>query len=257
LTAHYDAMSEDPYHLAPGADDNASGTVSLLVAASILKDYHFVNTVKFVAFAAEEVGLQGSETYAQEAYDRGDTIQGILNFDMIAYDGNADGVIHMYCDTASENESLAYMLTQVISDHGVNLSPTIFTERVGGDHAAFWDYGFPAVMVIEDCGADFNPYYHTTGDRVSAFDTSYYVAFTKAAVAGIATLAGSFMLGDANGDALIDLADVVYLLNFLFKGGFAPHPLQAGDANSDGTVQLGDAIYLLNYLFKGGPPPSG
>lgn len=61
--------------------------------------------------------------------------------------------------------------------------------------------------------------------------------------------------GDANGDGTIDLADVVYLLNYLFKGDSAPDPLEAGDANCDGALELGDAIHLLNYLFKGGPPP--
>jgi hypothetical protein len=61
--------------------------------------------------------------------------------------------------------------------------------------------------------------------------------------------------GDANADGGVDLGDAVYILNYLFKGGPAPGPLQAGDANSDGLVGVGDAIFLLNYLFKGGPPP--
>ena len=65
----------------------------------------------------------------------------------------------------------------------------------------------------------------------------------------------AFLYGDANGDGLIDLADVVYLLNYLFKGDLPPDPMDSGDANCDGTVELGDAIYLLNYLFKDGPAP--
>ena len=64
-----------------------------------------------------------------------------------------------------------------------------------------------------------------------------------------------FKRGDANGDGLIDLADVVHILNFLFKGGPGPDPLDVGDANCDGVVEIGDAVCLLNYLFKGGPPP--
>ncbi len=63
------------------------------------------------------------------------------------------------------------------------------------------------------------------------------------------------MHGDANADAIIDLGDVVYILNYLFKGGPEPCPMEAGDANCDGLVDLGDVVYLLNYLFKGGPPP--
>lgn len=64
-----------------------------------------------------------------------------------------------------------------------------------------------------------------------------------------------YMVGDANGDLLVDLADVVYLLNYLFKGDLPPYPLGAGDANLSGQVDLADVIYLLNYLFKDGPAP--
>jgi hypothetical protein len=64
-----------------------------------------------------------------------------------------------------------------------------------------------------------------------------------------------FIRGDANGDATINLSDAIYLLNYLFRSGFPPDPLEAGDANCDEVVNLSDAIYLLNYLFKGGDPP--
>jgi hypothetical protein len=65
----------------------------------------------------------------------------------------------------------------------------------------------------------------------------------------------SFIRGDANGDGLVDPADVVYLINYLFRNGAAPDPLAAGDANCDGTVGPADVVYLINYLFRGGDPP--
>ncbi len=61
--------------------------------------------------------------------------------------------------------------------------------------------------------------------------------------------------GDANSDGVINVGDVIYLINYLFKGGPVPNPQLAGDANCDGTVDVGDVIYLINYLFKGGAPP--
>ena len=61
--------------------------------------------------------------------------------------------------------------------------------------------------------------------------------------------------GDANGDWTVGAGDVVYLLNYLFRGGAPPVPLEAGDCNGDGAVGAGDVVYLLNYLFRGGPPP--
>jgi hypothetical protein len=64
-----------------------------------------------------------------------------------------------------------------------------------------------------------------------------------------------FMRGDANGDNLITVSDVVFLINYLYQGGTAPDPYASGDANDDGIVNLGDLVYLINYLFKGGPSP--
>ena len=65
----------------------------------------------------------------------------------------------------------------------------------------------------------------------------------------------SYQCGDANGDGMIDIGDVVFLVNYLYKNGAPPNPFAAGDVNSDGIVDLGDVVYLINYLFKGGPPP--
>ncbi len=61
--------------------------------------------------------------------------------------------------------------------------------------------------------------------------------------------------GDANGDGVIDIADPLLILNYLFGPGPPPDPWERGDANCDGYLEFNDAIYLLNYLFRGGPPP--
>jgi parallel beta-helix repeat protein len=64
--------------------------------------------------------------------------------------------------------------------------------------------------------------------------------------------------GDANADGVINLGDVVYLINYLFRGGSPPIPAECvGDCNGDCIVDLGDVVYLINYLFRGGPEPSG
>ncbi len=64
-----------------------------------------------------------------------------------------------------------------------------------------------------------------------------------------------FRRGDANSDGNIDVSDIIYLINYLFKGGPLPVPLIAGDSNNDEEVTVSDVIYLINYLFKGGPKP--
>jgi M6 family metalloprotease-like protein len=63
------------------------------------------------------------------------------------------------------------------------------------------------------------------------------------------------MRGDANGDKKLSVSDVIYLINYLFKGGPPPVESLVGDVNCDGMVNVSDVAYLINYLFKGGPLP--
>jgi hypothetical protein len=59
--------------------------------------------------------------------------------------------------------------------------------------------------------------------------------------------------GDADGNNVLDVADVFYLINVLFASG--PAPLHPCDANGDGNVDIADVFYLINYLFAGGAAP--
>jgi hypothetical protein len=64
-----------------------------------------------------------------------------------------------------------------------------------------------------------------------------------------------YICGDANSDGEVNIADGVFVINFVFKSGPAPVPAEAGDANCDGDGNVGDAVYLINYVFKDGPAP--
>jgi hypothetical protein len=66
----------------------------------------------------------------------------------------------------------------------------------------------------------------------------------------------SILVGDANGDGVINVTDVVYLINHLYVGGPPPTPWEAGDANCNGEINVSDVIFLINFLFIGGPPPA-
>ncbi len=61
--------------------------------------------------------------------------------------------------------------------------------------------------------------------------------------------------GDPNGSGDIDVADAMYLINYLFTGGEAPDPYLTGDVDCNDTVNLLDIIYLINYIFRDGPEP--
>jgi len=64
-----------------------------------------------------------------------------------------------------------------------------------------------------------------------------------------------YLPGDPNGDGQTNLSDVIYIANYLLKGGNPPDPLNSGDPNGDCMINIGDVIYLANYLLKGGPAP--
>jgi hypothetical protein len=64
-----------------------------------------------------------------------------------------------------------------------------------------------------------------------------------------------FIRGDANRDSLIDIADAVFLIDYLFLNGPPPYPYDAGDADCSGVIDIADVVYLMNYLFVGGPVP--
>ena len=70
------------------------------------------------------------------------------------------------------------------------------------------------------------------------------------------TATGGTDRGDVNQDANITSADIIYLVNFVFKGGPPPQLSESeGDTNCDGSVTSADIIFLVNFVFKGGPPP--
>ncbi|MFQ5653263.1 MAG: hypothetical protein ACE5GW_00855 [Planctomycetota bacterium] len=64
-----------------------------------------------------------------------------------------------------------------------------------------------------------------------------------------------FVRGDANNDMELDIADIVWILNYLFQDGPPPPCMDAADTNSDGFVNVADAVYMAGYLFLDGLPP--
>jgi hypothetical protein len=64
-----------------------------------------------------------------------------------------------------------------------------------------------------------------------------------------------YVLGDANGDSTAGAADVVFIINYLFRNGIEPCPYHSADGNCDGLVNGADIVCLINYLFRGGDIP--
>jgi hypothetical protein len=190
ICGHIDDMPSGD--VAPGADDNASGSVAVLLAAEILSGYHWPYTVRFAIWTGEEQGLWGSYYYAQRSYGLGEEIIAVLNLDMIAYNSSGSSRdIDLHADSGMPSTlDLAQLFVDVVDAYGLGLIPEIIPNGTSAsDHASFWDYGYTAILGIEDFG-DFNPRYHTTGDQLQYLDMSYYVEFVKASLATFAHMSG-------------------------------------------------------------------
>lgn len=105
---------------------------------------------------------------------------------------------------------------------------------------------------------------HVSGTGVNYLDTVYfayedyalnadYVTYQPRVIRG-QILGADLVRGDANGDLIINILDITFLINYLYKGGPAP-VFYAGDVNDDGIINLLDITYLIEYLYMSGPPP--
>jgi len=66
-----------------------------------------------------------------------------------------------------------------------------------------------------------------------------------------------YACGNANEDGVVDIGDVVYIINYLFRQPWPPPQpyMCVGDANNDNVVDIGDVVYIINYLFRQPWPP--
>jgi len=186
--AHYDSFARTQYlTTAPGADDNASGTAGVMELARILAGQAFDFTIRLVAFAAEETGLNGSRDYAVRARQRGEQVVGMLDLDMIAFVDRAPEDVDVTANPAStwlvdHYASLAAAYT------GLPVRKIVDASSRSSDHAPFWDQGYSAVEIIEDVPLA-NPYYHTTEDRFGTLNMGFATDVVRTTLAVAATLA--------------------------------------------------------------------
>ena len=66
----------------------------------------------------------------------------------------------------------------------------------------------------------------------------------------------SFICGDLNGDSSINILDIGYLINYLYKQGPAPEYLESADVDNSGAPNILDVAYLVSYLYRQGPAPN-
>ncbi len=196
LTAHLDNTPWAGY--APGADDNASGCVAVLMAAHILSQYRFSRTIRFAFFTGEEEGLLGSRAYAAALASAQEMVTAVLNMDMIGWNATPNPIMRLHTRAMGlpetiEDARVASQFIQTVEDYGLGgqISPVLDPDGTSNsDHASFWEVSYPAIMVSEDSEDDFNRYYHSVNDRVTALSLPYFTGIVKAVVGTAAQLAG-------------------------------------------------------------------
>jgi hypothetical protein len=187
ICAHYDDMPSGS--IAPGADDNGSGTSGVLEAARVMSQYSFPFTIIYALWDEEEQGLIGSAYFAQNAASQGDSILGVLNQDMIAWDSDNDYVANIHTRSVGNSIELKDKMVEVNAVYNIGLDLVIMNPGATySDHASFWSNGFGSILLIEDDN-DFNAYYHTTNDLYTHYNQLYYEKMTKLTAATLATLA--------------------------------------------------------------------
>lgn len=73
----------------------------------------------------------------------------------------------------------------------------------------------------------------------------------------IVTVNTPYILGDYNGDGILDVVDVVGMIDLAFRGGTPPlPPPERMDINCDSAYDIVDAILLINHVFRGAPAPA-
>ena len=193
LGAHLDSINSstrnDPNQLAPGADDDASGIATLTetLRIALADGWQPRRTVKFMGYAAEEVGLRGSNAIAQSFRASGVNVVSVLQVDMTNYKSGA--VTDMKLISDYSNTDLKNFFVTLFDTYLAPMGLTRSASACGyacSDHASWTNAGYPAAMMFEGGSPSGSfPYIHTPYDTLATMGESaqHSVKFTQFALA--------------------------------------------------------------------------
>ncbi len=186
--AHLDSIAgigTSPTTRAPGADDDASGVASITEAVRAMIDsgYRPRKTIQVIAYAAEEVGLRGSQELARQFKQADRKVAGVLQLDMTNYKGAAND-IYLFTDYTNSQQNA--FIAELISLYLPSLK--VGYDKCGyacSDHASWHAQGYPASMPFESSFARDNPNIHTAKDTLanSGGQTAHPLKFARLAAA--------------------------------------------------------------------------
>jgi len=189
LGAHYDTVPTTP-----GANDNGSGVAALLALGKAFAGKQPARTLRFVAFANEEppyfqTGGMGSLVYARGCKERGEQIVAMLSLECMGYYSEAKGSQHyppplsLFYPSQGDfiavvgDRSSAALTRQVVGSFrrhaqfpSEGAALPAWLPGVGwSDQWAFWQHGYPAVMLTDTAPFRY-PYYHAADDTPDKVD---------------------------------------------------------------------------------------
>jgi len=228
VTGHYDSRNGDTLDttgVAPGANDDGSGTAVSLECARVLSKLRFPGTVIFLTVAGEEQGLNGSRHFAQTARAAGWNIEAVLNNDIVGGDRNpqqdarlvrvfsegvavaaSDADLRLMRSLGGESDSasreLARYVAEVARTYDGDVQPLLVfrLDRYlrGGDHISFNREGYAAVRFTE-FREDYNHQHQNVrmengveyGDLPKFVNFDYLAAVARLNAATLASLASA------------------------------------------------------------------
>lgn len=187
VIAHLDSINiaDKPNGVAPGADDNGSGSAGLLEIAKVLQTHQNKHDLRLILLGGEEQGLFGSKEYLANLIPaEKERIKAVLNMDMIGTQNTLTPTILL--EGAPLSQSIIDALVEAAGTY-TELTVQISLEPYASDHVSFIERGIPAVLTIE--GADSaNSNIHTANDTIDNIDYDFMIEILRMNVAFIAKI---------------------------------------------------------------------
>lgn len=171
--AHFDTVPDSP-----GANDNATGVSMVLAAARFAAELGCRSqNILFVLFDEEELGLIGSDKFAQ-LLGRGDfdvNVTAVHTIDQNGWDEDGDRAFEL----ERPDGGLFAAYTRALQLAGGSL-PIHETDTGFTDHVSFRNYGFTSIGVTEEyVNGDTTPHYHLSSDSYETVDREYLASTTR------------------------------------------------------------------------------
>ncbi|MEI9811647.1 MAG: M28 family peptidase [Acidobacteriota bacterium] len=192
----FQATADQPN--APGVTDDGSGTAAVLELARVLSQYQFDKSIVFATFAAEEIGLAGSNAYASTAKQTGMQIEAMLNNDIIGSEVSGNGrsasnVLRLFA--AGPEDGPTREIGRYMKQIAERFVPSMQVQLIyrqdrflrGGDHTPFLNQGFAAVRLTTASENYKNQ--HSTSDTFADTSVPYATRVTRMNAATLASLA--------------------------------------------------------------------